>query len=177
MDLSKNKQRQWSTWSNLTFPFGLSFTQENPTVVYDYISHKLLLQANVNNGQSNESIYQITSSDNGKTWSDALDVGDKFFPNDANTYFIGPSNGLQLLNNASSKYYGRILWSGHINTGTVANVKVWYTDDYGVTYDMANTDLPHMQESALVELSNGSIVDNMRNAHIWSCDCRGIAER
>ena len=182
--ISDNVNQRWicqkisndngATWSNLSFPFGLRFTSENPTVVYDYIQKRLLLQANVNNGQQNQSIYQITSSDNGKTWSKILDVGNRFLSN-SNNIFIGPSNGVQLLNNPFSEYYGRILWSGHINEGTSANVHVWYSDDWGMTYNMSISDLPHMQESALVELSNGSVVDNMRNAHIWECDCRGMA--
>ena len=32
-----------------------------------------------------------------------------------------------------------------------------------------------MDESQLVELSNGSVMANMRNNNLWNCNCRGIA--
>eukprot|EP01084_Bolivina_argentea_P221131 374612_1 len=184
--ISANQNDRWicqktsndngSTWSNLSFPFGLSFTTQNPTCVYDYINNKLILQADAHNGQKNHSIYQIYSKDNGKTWYNLVDIGYKYLSSLNPTYlFTGLPTGLQLLNNASSKYYGRILFSGHFNTSYGAIGHVWYSDDYGETYKISNTSLSHMQEESLVELSNGSIVDNMRNANIWNCNCRGIA--
>ncbi len=66
--------------------------------------------------------------------------------------------------------YGRILWSGH----TPVRSYIWYSDDFGQTYQFsttaANNSLPHMEEGALAELGNGSIIDNMRNEY-YSCHC------
>eukprot|EP01084_Bolivina_argentea_P265730 450538_1 len=167
------------TWSDLTFPFGLTHTSQNPTVVYDIIKQRLLLQSNVFIGQTNETIYQIQSTDNGITWTNTIDIGTALFPNDLNqrmNFWPGPSTGLQLKNFNQSKNgkYGRILWSGHTPIGSY----IWYSDDYGQTYEFSKTEtnntLPHMEEGALAELGNGSIVDNMRNEY-YSCHCRGFS--
>ena len=52
---------------------------------------------------------------------------------------------------------------------------VYYSDDGGKTYKTSENVIPHMDESALVELSDGSLMANMRNLHHNTCDCRGVA--
>ena len=52
---------------------------------------------------------------------------------------------------------------------------VWYSDDGGKTYSTAQNVLLGMDESALVELSDGSLMANMRNNHHNSCDCRAVS--
>ena len=89
------------------------------------------------------------------------------FHNEKNT-------AVQLLNNPTGKYYGRILFIGYKENPFRA--RVYYTDDYGKTYILSPTVLENMSESALAELSNGSVVANMRNSNdVWNCKCRGIA--
>eukprot|EP01084_Bolivina_argentea_P221130 374610_1 len=160
------------TWSNLTFPVGLTYTSMEPTIVYDYIKMKLILQINAYIGQKTQTVLQTISTDNGLTWSTPIDIGHLFLANNTDL-IVGPGTGLQLLNNGNSKYYGRILFIGY--EGTYKDARVWYSDDFGVTYSLSSTVLIGMDESQLVELSNGSVAANMRNNHLWNCNCRGIA--
>ena len=69
---------------------------------------------------------------------------------------------------------GRIVMSG--TDGIYGNDTAFYSDDAGATWTPSTTAFPHMDESALVELSDGRVLINMRNAHAnASCDCRAIA--
>ena len=53
---------------------------------------------------------------------------------------------------------------------------VWTSDDGGDHWNVsAGGVLPGMQECQLVELQNGSVVINMRNAHRDPCDCRAVS--
>ena len=168
----KRSSDNGKTWSNLSYPVGLEYTSMEPTIVYDYISQKLILQINAFIGEKNQTVLQIISNDNGLTWSNPIDVGHLFLKNNTNL-IVGPGTGLQLLNNPKSIYYGRILFIGY--QGDYKDARIWYSDDYGKTYKLSSTILNGMDESSLVELSNGSIQANMRNDHLWNCDCRAIS--
>ena len=52
---------------------------------------------------------------------------------------------------------------------------MWYSDDGGLTYQLSDTVLEKMDEAQLVELADGSVMANMRNGHLTSCDCRAVA--
>jgi sialidase-1 len=54
------------------------------------------------------------------------------------------------------------------------NTVMWYSDDFGETYTVSGV-LPNYQECQLVELSNGTVMVNMRNSHLNPCDCRATA--
>ena len=169
----KTSTDQGKTWSNLSFPVGLNYTSMEPTIVYDYIENKLILHVNVFLGEPNETIYQVTSTDDGKTWSNPLDIGHLYLGSDANL-IVGPGNAVQLLNDPKDKYYGRILFIGYKENPFRA--RVYYSDDYGKTYTLSPTVLENMSESSLAQLNNGSVVANMRNSNdVWKCKCRGIA--
>ena len=117
-------------------------------------------------------LLMLNINDNGLTWSSPIDIGHLYLPNDTNLV-VGPDAGFQLLNQPSSKYYGRILFIGY--QGYYQDARAYYSDDYGKTYNLSSTILSGMDESQLVELSNGSVMANMRNNNLWNCNCRGIA--
>lgn len=166
-----------ATWSNISFPFGKTasyHTSSQPTVVYDQIGHKLILQYL---NQTNSSVFQTTSTDNGVTWTDPTNIGVLYIGSEYQASDTGPGRGLQLLSKYSNTngYHGRILFIAH--HGSYETDVVWYSDDLGITYKVSETLLEHMDEAQLVELSNGSVVANMRNDHYFpdDCDCRGIS--
>ena len=43
---------------------------------------------------------------------------------------------------------------------------MWYTDDVGKTWAASNTLMKKMDEAQLVELGDGIVMANMRNAHL-----------
>ena len=65
------------------------------------------------------------------------------------------------------------MFSGHY--GAYREDVVWYSDDHGKTYHRVNITFPKMDEVTLTQLENGSILLNMRNAHISSCNCRATS--
>ena len=185
------------TWSNLSFPFGNplnnpNFTSVNPSVIYDYISNKIILQFNGNYGNINQSIYQSYSYDNGNSWTNAKSI----IINNENTsnsaqrldkIIVGPGRGLQLLSNSSkiNGKYGRILYIGYVvaTSEDITSDIVWFSDDFGDTYNFSDTLMLEMSEAQLVELNNGNIMANMRNNHYDfnnsnydpKCDCQGVS--
>ncbi len=52
---------------------------------------------------------------------------------------------------------------------------MWFSDDGGVTYEVSDSQLKFMDESVLVELSDGSVMANMRNNHLHNCSCRAVS--
>jgi sialidase-1 len=83
---------------------------------------------------------------------------------------VGPGVSIQLA--ATNPYApGRLLAVGH--WGAYTHDYIWYSDDDGQTWTVANTSaLNSMDEAQLAELANGTVVVNMRNNHLTACDCR-----
>ena len=55
---------------------------------------------------------------------------------------------------------------------------VWYSDDAGQSWSVSPSSDPllaGMQECQLVELANGTVLMNMRNAHLDTCSCRAVS--
>eukprot|EP00750_Incisomonas_marina_P028220 INCI6538.2.p1 GENE.INCI6538.2~~INCI6538.2.p1 ORF type:complete len:523 (-),score=64.15 INCI6538.2:114-1682(-) len=120
---------------------------------------------------------QQTSNDSGATWSPPVrkDFG-KW-----EGVLLGPGAGIVLgTHSPSSQYAGRVLACGA--TGYVGGMPmvlpIYYSDDDGETYTQAGGAAPYpaLQECQLVELSDGTVMVNARNAHLNStCDCRAVA--
>ena len=85
----------------------------------------------------------------------------------------GPGAGL-VLTAASGPRAGRIVMSG--TAGAYGSDAAFFSDDGGRTWAASATAIPRMDESALVELPDGTVLLNMRNDHAnASCDCRAVA--
>jgi sialidase-1 len=154
-----------ATWSPLAFPAGTAMYSDQPTIVFDAIRRRLVLQFN-----SANSNWQVTSDTDGLTWTAPRDLGAVLGPSRGT--WVGPGVGIQLLN-PHSPSPGRLLFIGHY--GAYDYDLVWYSDDGGDTYTASETRLPHMDEAQLVELSTGAVLANMRNDHYLPGDCRGVA--
>jgi len=59
--------------------------------------------------------------------------------------------------------------------GPYTNDVVVFSDDGGSTFTRSPSLLPKMDEAAIVELWNGTLMANMRNDHDNACKCRGVA--
>eukprot|EP01084_Bolivina_argentea_P214935 364848_1 len=168
---SKRSTDGGKTWSNLSFPFGKKYYSRVGASVYDSFNNRILFQSNVYDQTTNETVFQLSSNDGGITWSyPPLDVGRLFLKNGVGTnHLIGPGNGLQLKN-------GRILFIAHNEKGLNGTTKdyIWYSDDFGKTYTLSSTQLTG-NEGTLVQLSNGSVVANMRYAQNNATVCNGQA--
>eukprot|EP01084_Bolivina_argentea_P301937 521049_1 len=146
------------TWTpNITYPIGTYITHSQPTVVFDKVTSTTILQVLSNSS----TVWQVTSTDNGQTWTKPYDIGAQI-GNQYKNSEIGPGRGLQLEYGANK---GRIMFIAH--HGAYEEDVIWYSDDNGKTYNLSETIFPGMDEAQLVELTNGSVIANMRNNHYF----------
>jgi sialidase-1 len=120
-------------------------------------------------------VYVQSSKDNGATWSKPRDISADVKKPHWRWYSTGPVNGIQL---TSSAYRGRLLVpANHSDHSDPAKhpyrSHVIYSDDHGATWHLGGIEEEKTNESTLVELSNGDIVQNMRSYH--GQHCRAIA--
>jgi hypothetical protein len=168
------------TWSNVTF-----ITQQaddcghQPTAVYDDVRKQIVLQIRcggrglANPAESDSGVahpYQMTSTSAGLTWSKRTSLWQQLPPTFQQVY-PGPGIGLQL--HAGPKA-GRLLFCGwdvqlHSKTKEAENERdaVWYSDDGGATYKMANAsasaDFHGMDECQMAELQDGRVMIVLRH--------------
>eukprot|EP01065_Artemidia_motanka_P022821 TRINITY_DN2700_c0_g1_i2.p2 TRINITY_DN2700_c0_g1~~TRINITY_DN2700_c0_g1_i2.p2 ORF type:complete len:456 (+),score=138.13 TRINITY_DN2700_c0_g1_i2:65-1432(+) len=159
----KKSDNGGETWSDLSV---VSRDCWQPDPVWDSVTGTVVL--NMNCGGKGISV--AFSADKGDTWTAAKQIDQDFGP--AAQSAVGPGVGLQL--SATNPHApGRLLFIGH--HGYYVEDFVWYSDDHGHTYKLANSSLKLMNEAQMVELSNGDVVANMRNRHASKCDCRAVS--
>ena len=142
--------------SNVTLAVGNeSFWVGNPATVYTesgrivlvYVKHGKDCTGGCGTGNG-----VVFSDDNGKTWSEHLDISQEFGV--ASGAMPGPGTALQTDT-------GRVMVISH--QGPYVADRISYSDDDGVTWHTTNTSTKSMDEAALTQLQNGSILANMRH--------------
>lgn len=147
----------------------------NPAPVVDRETGDIILLSTWNLGSDHEKdilsgksedtrrVFVLSSSDDGKSWSDARDITKNVKRDNWAWYATGPVSGIQLQN---SKYKGRlVIPCDFIEPGkTKAGSHIIYSDDHGKSWKLGGI-APHDQvnESTVAELSSGALVLNMRN--------------
>jgi len=114
----------------------------------------------------------ITSRDDGKTWSEAIDLGKHITPYD-DTFVPGPGVGIQLGG-------GRLVIPGYVGkyepkTRTGLYSSVIYSDDHAQTWRAGKKVSDFSNESQVVELVDGSLMLNMRSNRGQSCRAVAIS--
>lgn len=131
-------------------------------------------------GRGLREVWYKTSIDNGKTWSDAVNITAKVhrpnqpasnpayhFKEDWRSYANTPGHAMQF---TSGKYKGRIFVAANHSAGGPKNdfsdyaAHGFYTDDHGKTFHLSEiVATPGGNESMATELSNGKLMMNSRN--------------
>ena len=163
------------TWSNVTFAAGATDSPAvrkacaaditacrvgNPAAVYDAFKKRIIVIFAIRGFQGGEDAIgmgMVTSSDSGMTFSKIIDLSVTFGA--ANASMPGPGTALQL--RGSGKHAGRLLLVSH--HGAYQRDYVTYSDDHGTSWKTINQTFPHMDEAALTQLPNGSVLLNMRH--------------
>ena len=103
-------------------------------------------------------VWVTHSSDDGATWAPAREITPSVKKADWTWYATGPGNGIQLRN-------GRlVIPCDHKVAETHANYShVIYSDDDGKTWKIGGSAGPKTNESAVVQLADGSLLLNMRS--------------
>lgn len=174
IDLLLSRSRDnGKTWEPLTIvvDFGED-TAGNPAPVIDRktgVIHLLLtrnpgamterqIQANAPGGT--RTVWITRSTDNGKTWSTPEEITSSVKKPDWTWYATGPGNGIQLRS-------GRLVIPCDHNVGgtNARHSHVILSDDRGKTWRIGGVAEEKTNESAVVELADGSLLLNMRSYH------------
>jgi sialidase-1 len=119
-----------------------------------------LSQKQIIAGEGSIRIWTTKSTDDGAHWSTPVDISSQIKGKDERqTWFsTGPGTGIQLRNGrlVAPMYYR---WKGSDVSYSVA----MYSDDHGKTWTLGKPAGDHTNEAQLVELSDGSLVYNMRS--------------
>ncbi|WP_247098161.1 sialidase family protein [Arenibacter sp. S6351L] len=147
----------------------------NPSPVVDRTTGDIFLLSTWNLGEDHESeiiaqkskdtrrVFVIKSENEGKSWSAPKEItSDVKLPN-WTWYATGPGSGIQIL---GGKYKDRlVIASDHIEAVTKKYYShTIYSDNHGSTWKLGgSTPLDQVNECEVVELSNHSLMLNMRN--------------
>lgn len=130
-------------------------------------------------GKGLRTVHFITSIDHGKTWFEGRDITLQVhrpkrpdispiynFEEDWRSYANTPGHGLQL---NKGEYKGRLFIPANHSSGPPMerfmeyNAHAFYSDDHGATFQLSQSiHVPSSNESIAVELSNGNIMQNIR---------------
>lgn len=147
----------------------------NPAPVVDVDTGTVWLLMTWNRGEDHERliisqtskdtrrVYLSKSDDEGVSWSEPKEITDDVKKKDWTWYATGPCHGIQL---RQGKHKGRLMIPcDHIEAKTRHYYShVIYSDDHGKTWKLGGTTPSHkVNECAVVELSDGRLILNMRN--------------
>ena len=178
----------WSDGSN---------TCGNPCPVVDRSTGRIYLLSTWNLGTDHESQiiswkskdvrhpYVCYSDDDGKSWSKPVCISDTARLDDWRWYATGPGIGIQI---KRGKYANRlVIPCDNSYTETREGVfkrnnkygygsHVIYSDDHGSTWQISETITPGCNECQVVELSDGSLMMNMRSYNRKQCRAVSISK-
>lgn len=145
-------------------------TTGNPTMVVDAKTGIVWMLITRNPGGSKEedivsgavrlgrTIWVMKSEDDGATWSKPIEITSSVKKKGWTWYATGPGVGIQLKS-------GRlVIPCNHSEPNKTSISHIIYSDDHGATWKLGGNADAHTNESQVVELSNGSLMLNMRNA-------------
>lgn len=119
--------------------------------------------------RNNDDVLVTFSDDDGKTWAEPREITDTVKRSGWGWYATGPGVGIQL---ARGKHKGRLVipcdHGEQIDGKRVMYSHVFYSDDHGQTWTLGGTVDRHTDECQVVELSDGTLMINMRN--YWGRD-------
>lgn len=142
----------------------------NPCPVVDRTTGTIWLFSTHNRGDDHErdiiagtsrasrTVWVMTSTDDGRTWSPATEVTSRVKRSDWTWYATGPGIGIQTRS-------GRlVIPANHAVAGTaIHRSHILYSDDHGATWQVGGISVAGTNESQVVELADGRLMLNMRN--------------
>ncbi len=148
-----------TTWSEIEtavdYPFGKSAS--DPSMIVDEQTQTIFLFFNYMDLENEKDIYylrMVKSDDNGKSWSEPMDLTSQIsLPEWHRDFmFITSGRGIQTSE-------GKLL---HTLVNLNRGLYVFGSDDHGATWHLINTSIKPADESKIVELRNGSWMINSR---------------
>jgi sialidase-1 len=131
--------------------------------------------------RDNDRVLMMSSSDHGRTWTKPRDITADVKEKDWTWYATGPGNGIQL---TRGPHKGRLVipCDHRVGVSTKEDKGNWdkagrshviYSDDHGQTWKLGGSTDYGMNECAVVELSDGTLMLNSRSYRGKAC--RGVS--
>ncbi len=177
--LAKRSRDGGQTWSDaiLIWDDGVH-TCGNPAPVVDRTTGTIWLGMTRNLGTDHENdiiagrskerrrVFITHSKDVGRTWAPPSEITDAVADPTWRWYATGPVNGIQLVRGDHRDRL--VIPCNHTvpaenRTPEVNHSHVIFSDDHGVTWQRGGAHGPATNESTIVELSDGSLLQNMRS--------------
>lgn len=118
-------------------------------------------------GKGKREVWYVTSADNGKTWSDPVNITSQVKRPDWRSYANTPGHAMQF---SKGEYKGRIYVAANHSEGDPAphftdyRAHGYYTDDHGKTFHLSeNVRFPGSNEATAAALAEGKLMMNIRN--------------
>ena len=139
----------------------------NPVMVVDQERTVDLLYVSAT---GSDGVYHMTSTDNGANWSTPVNIIDAFEKDRIGWRMVNlrPGHGICLQN---GEHAGRLIFSAWCYTRTF-DVYTLYSDDNGETWQLGECAEGNYDETAIAELSDGSVMLNSRQFTISYNDPR-----
>ncbi len=147
----------------------------NPVPILDRTNGRIVLVYCENRGDDTEAeiidgtsvegrrVYVIYSDTDGLSWTAPVEITNDVKKDNWTWYATGPGHGVQL---QSDRYKNRLIVpSNHVKSGTHNHFShMLYSDDGGKSWNLGeSTTIPNANESTAAELSDGTVLLNMRN--------------
>lgn len=162
----------------------------NPCPVVDQETGVVWLLLTWNKGTDHESeimagksedvrhVYVMSSADEGVSWTAPKKISDTTRRDHWRWYATGPGNGIQLMR---GKHAGRLLipcnHSDHSDSKQHPyRSHVVYSDDHGATWKLGGVHEAKTNESGVVELTDGRVLQQMRSYHEQGVRAMSISE-
>jgi sialidase-1 len=162
----------------------------NPCPVVDQETGTVWLLLTWNKGSDHESeimsgksddvrhVYVMSSNDEGVSWSEPKKISQTTRRDHWRWYATGPGNGIQL---TRGKHAGRLLIPCNHSDHTDPKEHpyrshVIYSDDHGVSWKLGGIHEAKTNESGVVELSDGRVLQQMRSYHDKGMRAMAISE-
>ncbi len=181
--LLKRSEDNGKTWSDEQIVWDdAQNTCGNPCPVVDEETRRIWLFLTWNLGEDHEGDiihktssfprlpYLCYSDDDGKTWSEPVNMNESCRDTSWGWYATGPGIGIQIKN---GPHKGRLVIpanhsyddpNGNVRKGPYGyGAHVLYSDDHGKTWKMSEPIKPGCNESQVTELSDGTLEMNMRS--------------
>ena len=147
------------TWSSIetvvNFPYGKSAS--DPSMIVDTVTNEIFLFYNYMDLDTEKDIYYlhvVKSADNGKTWSEPMDITSQIAKPEwhKDFKFITSGRGIQTRS-------GKLLHTmANLNSG----LHLFGSDDHGKTWYFIDTPIQPADESKVIELADGTLMINAR---------------
>ena len=147
------------TWSNIetvvNFPYGKSAS--DPSMIVDKVTNEIFLFYNYMDLDTEKDIYYlhvVKSADNGKTWSEPMDITSQIAKPEwhKDFKFITSGRGIQTRS-------GKLL---HTMVNLNSGLHLFGSDDHGKTWYFIDTPIQPADESKVIELADGTLMINAR---------------